>query len=255
MITIKTKEEIAILREGGAKLAEILSEVFKSIEDGVTTEYLNGLAECLIQKNGAKSSFKNYRPDGRRAYPATLCTSINNEIVHAVPSKRKLKSGDLISLDLGIWWRDLCVDAAKTIIVGGEGSESAKKLVQVAEASLYEGIGVIKHGARLGDIGYAIGSYVEKNGFGVVRDLSGHGVGYDVHEDPHIFNFGKKGSGEILEAGMVLAIEPMITEGDWNIEWAEDGWGIKTRDGKLSAHFEHTVAVTKDGYEILTELR
>lgn len=255
MITIKTKEEIAILREGGAKLAEILNEVSKSVEDGVTTEYLNDLAEDLILKKGAKSSFKNYRPDGRRAYPAALCTSVNDEIVHAIPSKRKLKNGDLISLDLGIWWRDLCVDSAKTIIVGGKGSESAKNLVRVAEESLYEGIGVIKRGARLGDIGYAIGSYVEKNGFGVIRDLSGHGVGYGVHEDPHIFNFGKKGVGEVLEVGMVLAIEPMITEGDWNIKWDEDGWGIKTKDGKLSAHFEHTVAVTKDGYEILTELR
>lgn len=254
MINIKKKEEIVVLREGGYILAEILAEISKNISEGVTTEYLNALAEDLIEIKKAKSSFKGYRPDGARPYPAALCTSVNDEIVHAIPSKRKLKNGDLISLDLGIWWRDLCVDSAQTLIVGGKGSEMAEKIVKVTKKSLYEGIHAVYPGARLGDVGNAIGSYIEKNGFGIVRDLSGHGVGYAVHEDPHIFNFGKKGAGEILQEGMVLAIEPMVTEGDWHIKLSEDGWGVKTADGKLSAHFEHTVAVTKDGYEILTDI-
>lgn len=255
MITIKTKDEIKYLKEGGIKLAEVLDEVEKNIEEGVSTKYLNDIAHNAILKRRAKPSFLNYQPGGAPSpYPAAMCTCINEEIVHSIPSERKLKKGDLFSFDLGLWHKDLCTDAARTVLVGGEGSELAKKLLRVTKASLYEGINVIKEGAKLGDIGNAIQSYVEKNSnFGIVRDLSGHGVGYKVHEEPYVLNYGRKGTGELLLEGMVLALEPMITEGDFNIKHSEDGWGIETMDGKLSAHYEHSVAVTKDGFEILTE--
>ncbi len=254
MITIKTQDEIKILKEGGQKLSEVLDEVQKNVEEGITTKELDKLAYDLIVKKGAKPSFLNYKPSGaNRPYPATMCTCVNDEVVHAVPSKRKLKKGDLFSFDLGLWWKGLCVDSARSVLVGGVGSDVAKKLIAVTEASLYEGISAMMPGARLGDIGYKIQSYVEKNSnFGIVRDLSGHGVGYEVHEEPYVLNYGKKGTGELLREGMVFALEPMITEGDFNVKYADDGWGIKTKDGSLSAHFEHTVAVTKDGYKILT---
>ncbi len=255
MITIKTKDDIKILKEGGAMLSEVLDEVEKNVEEGVTTKYLNDLAESLILKKGATPSFLNYKPQGAPSpYPASLCTSVNDEIVHAIPSERKLNKGDLFSFDLGLWYKDLCVDSARSKIVGGNGSDIAKKLVWVTKNSLYEGISVMREGARLGDIGYAIQSYIEKNSnFGIVRDLSGHGVGYKVHEEPYVLNYGKKGTGEILKEGMVFALEPMVVEGDFNIKYADDGWGIKTMDGGLSAHFEHTVVVTKDGFDVITE--
>ncbi|MEK7452899.1 MAG: type I methionyl aminopeptidase [Patescibacteria group bacterium] len=254
MTTIKTADEIKILKDGGFMLADILNEVQKSVEEGVTTKYLDELAESLILKNGATPSFKNYNPAGSpRPYPASMCTCINEEVVHSIPSERKLKNGDLFSFDLGLWLKELCVDAARTKIVGGKGSKTAEKLIWVTENSLYEGIGVIREGAKLGDIGHAIQSYVEKNSdFGIVRDLTGHGVGYKVHEDPYVLNYGRKGTGETLISGMVLALEPMITEGSYHIKYSRDGWGIETKDGKLSAHFEHTIVVTKDGFEILT---
>ncbi len=256
MTTIKTKEEIKILREGGRFLAEVLDEVEKAVCEGITTKELDRLAESEILKRGAKPSFKNYRPKGAsKPYPATLCTSVNDEIVHAVPSERKLKKGDLFSFDLGLWYKDLCVDAARSILVGGVGSETAKKLIEITKQSLYEGIFAARAGNKLGDIGYAIESFVRKNSsFEIVRDLSGHGVGYEVHEDPYVLNYGKKGTGETLLPGMVLALEPMITEGTWRVKLGDDGWAIKTQDGKLSAHFEHTIAITDSDPEILTEL-
>jgi len=255
MTTIKTKEEVDKLREGGKMLAEVLDLVQENVKEGITTKELDDIAREAILKKGAKPSFLNYNPKGApRPYPATLCTSTNEEVVHAIPKDRKLKKGDLFSFDLGLWWKDLCVDAARSVIVGGKGSQLAEKLNKVTEASLYEGISVIKAGARLGDIGHAIQSYVEKHSdFGIVRDLAGHGVGYKVHEDPYVLNYGRKGTGEILEENMVLALEPMITEGTWQVKYSKDGWGIETQDGKLAAHWEHTVVVTKDGYEILTQ--
>ncbi len=256
MTTIKTKEEIKILKEGGAMLAQVLDEVEKSVEEGVTTKYLDELAESLILKIGATPSFLNYHPGGApRPYPASLCTCINEEVVHSIPSERKLKNGDLFSFDLGLWFKKLCVDSARTKIVGGKGAKIAEKLLWITENSLYEGISVIKEGAKLNDIGHAIESYVKKeSNFEIVRDLAGHGVGYKVHEDPYVLNYGRKGTGETLVEGMVLALEPMITEGTWQIKHSSDGWGIETQDGKLAAHFEHTVAVTKDGFDILTEI-
>ena len=255
MTTIKTKKEIAILREGGEKLAEVLDIVESSICEGITTKELDKIAEEEILKRGATPSFKNYKPKGATSpYPATLCTSINDEIVHAIPSDRKLKKGDLFSFDLGLWYKNLCVDSARSVLVGGIGSDVAKRLIAITKQALYEGIFAAKAGARLGDIGYAIENYVRQNSnFEIVRDLAGHGVGYEVHEDPYVLNYGKKGTGEILKPGMVLALEPMITEGTWRIKVGNDGWAIKTLDGKLSAHFEHTIVITESDPEILTE--
>src|SRR3989344_3009071 len=250
---IKTEKEIQAMREGGKILAKILEEVAKKVAPGVTTAFLNKEAIRLISAYGARPSFLGYRPKGAPSpYPAALCTSVNDEIVHSIPSKRKLSEGDIIGLDLGIWYEDMCVDAALTAGVG-KISAGARELIEAAEQSLYEGIATVKNGAKTGDIGHAISSCVEKRGFSVIRDLAGHGVGHGPHEDPMILNFGAKGKGQIIVSGMTLAIEPMIAEGDWHIKTGEDGWALKTADGKLSAHFEHTILVTDKGCEILTQ--
>ena len=250
---VKTEKEIQAMREGGGILAKILEEVAKKVAPGVTTAFLNEEAIKLISASGARPSFLGYQPKGAPSpYPAALCTSVNDEIVHAVPSKRKLKEGDIIGLDLGIWYKDMCVDSALTVGVG-KISAGAEKLIETVRQSLNEGISVVKNGAKTGDIGHAISSYVEKQGFSVIRDLAGHGVGHGPHEDPMILNFSAKGKGQIIVSGMTLAIEPMIAEGDWHIKTGEDGWTLKTADGKLSAHFEHTILVTDEGGEILTQ--
>lgn len=252
-ILIKTDKEIQAMREGGEILARILKEIATKVAPGVATAFLNEEAERLISAYGARPSFLDYRPKGAPSpYPAALCTSVNDEIVHALPSQRKLKEGDIVGLDLGIFYGDMCVDAALTVGVG-KISASAQKLIETAERSLYEGISVIRNGAKIGDIGHAISGCVEKSGFSVVRELAGHGVGHSPHEDPMILNFGAKGKGQTIVSGMTIAIEPMIAQGDWHIKTGEDGWALKTADGKLSAHFEHTVLVTEKGCEILTK--
>ncbi len=255
MGTVKTVQETQAMREGGTILAVVLDEVAKRVAPGKSTLFLSNLAYELILAHNAQPSFLGYQPiSSTPPYPAALCVSVNDEVVHAIPSqKRILKEGDIVGLDLGLWFNGMCVDAAVTVGVGTIGTE-AQKLIDVTRESLYAGIAAVKNGARTGDIGFAVASYVEKNGFGVVRDLAGHGVGYKVHEEPLIVNFGKKGTGELLSAGMTIALEPMVTQGDWHVTIDRDGWTIRTRDGKLSAHFEHTVLVTEDGCEILTEL-
>lgn len=251
---VKTKDEIEKMREGGKILAEILSFVSKKAVPGVSTAHLNTEAERLIRARGATPSFLGYVTHASPTpYPAALCTSVNDEVVHAIPSKRILKEGDIVGLDLGLWHKGLCVDAAVTVGVGAI-SAKAKKLIEVTKDALYKGIAAAKDGVRTGDIGCAIQTYVEKRGFSVVRDLAGHGVGHAVHEDPMILNFGKKGTGEFIRTDMTLALEPMVNEGDWRVKVGPDGWGIRTADGMLSAHFEHTIVVTKDGCEILTEI-
>ena len=251
---IKTEKEIQAMRKGGKILAKILEEVAKKVAPGVTTAFLNEEAMRLISAYGARPSFLGYQPKGAPSpYSAALCTSVNDEIVHAIPSKRKLNEGDIIGLDLGIWHKDMCVDAALTAGVG-KISAGAEKLIEIARQSLNEGISVVKNGVKIGDIGCAISSYVENQGFSVIRDLAGHGVGRSPHEDPMILNFGAKGKGQAIASGMTLAIEPMIAEGDWHIKTGADGWTLKTLDGKLSAHFEHTVLVTDEGCEILTQI-
>jgi len=253
MIIIKTPEEIKILREGGRILASVLYQVADKVSPGIAAIELDRLADGLIRKAGGEPSFKNYKTkDDRIPFPASLCVSINDEVVHGIPGKQKiLKEGDIVSLDLGMKYKKLYTDMAITVGVG-EISREAKKIIEVTKKSLENGIRAIKEGKWIGDIGHAIQTYVEKNGFNAVRNLVGHGVGYKAHEEPEIPNFGRKGTGEILRARMVLAIEPMITAGSPDIILTQDNWTWKTKDGSLSAHFEHTIVVTKKGAEILT---
>lgn len=248
MISIKTDEEIKIMAEGGKILAEIIKELEKMVEPGITTKELNRVSETLIFKFGGIPSFKNYQ-----GFPATLCTSINQEIVHSVPSERKLKEGDLISLDLGMKYKGYHTDMAITLGVGNISSQ-AKKLIKVTKNALKIAIKEIKPGKTFGDLGYVIQNYVEKNGFNVVRELCGHGIGKEVHEDPQVLNYGRRHTGQEIKNGMVFCVEPMVTVGDWHIKKSEDGFGYETKDGSLSSHFERTIAVAGDKAIILTEL-
>jgi methionyl aminopeptidase len=257
MIKIKTKEEIEIMAEGGRILARIMKELEKNVRPGIKTKELEGLAESLILKSGGKCSFKGYKDSkGYSAlpYPACLCTSINEEIVHCPPSERILKEGDIISLDLGIFYKGFHTDIAITVPVGKVSSQ-AKRLILVTKKALELAIKKVKPGNTFGDIGNTIQKYVESQGFNVIRDLCGHGIGRELHEDPQILNYGKRNTGEKLKEGMVFCIEPMVSIGDWHIKRKKDGFGYETFDGSLSAHFEHTVAVTKSGCEVLTELK
>jgi len=256
MITIKTSEEIKIMAEGGKILAKIMKELEKQVKPGITTKELDRLAESLVFKFGAKCSFKNYTGSGKNwdPYPACLCTSINEEIVHALPSERVLKEGDTLCLDFGVFCnKGFHTDMAITVPVG-KVDKAAKRLIDVTKKALEIGIKKIKPGNKIGDIGYVVQEYVEKQGFNVVRELCGHGIGRELHEKPDILNFGEKGTGEEIKEGMVLCLEPMVTMGHWRIKKSKDGHGYKTKDNSLAAHFEHTIAVTKDGYKILTKI-
>lgn len=248
MINIYKSEEIQVMRRGGRILAKIIEELKKEVKPGITTKYLDKVASDLILRYGAAPSFKGFNN-----YPAALCTSINEEIVHAVPSDRVLRKGDILSLDLGIRFKRYCTDMALTIPVG-KVDKKTKKLIAVTKKALEIGIEQAKPGNHLEDIGSAIQKYVEKNRFNVVRELCGHGVGKKVHEDPQILNYGERGKGIELKPGMVLALEPMVTVGDWHIKKTKDGFGYKTKGNSLSAHFEHTLVITKKGVKTLTEL-
>ncbi|HEX9664773.1 MAG TPA: type I methionyl aminopeptidase [Patescibacteria group bacterium] len=256
MITIKKPEEIEILRQSGRILASTLQQVVSQVKPGVLTSDLDQFAEKLIRGQGGQSSFKNYVSHGSDPFPSSLCTSINEEIVHApaIPS-RPLKDGDIIGLDLGVNYKGFFTDMAVTVGVGRISAE-AKNLMKATKKSLELALKQVKPGNYIHDISNAVQRYVEKQGYGVVRELVGHGVGYQVHEDPRIPNYlPDNGEPERIELkeGMVLAIEPMVTAGHWKIKTLEDGWTAVTIDGKLSAHFELTVAVTAKGYEILTK--
>lgn len=247
---IKTDEEIQTIAAGGRILHDILYGAAALVKPGISTGELNQFAEDAIIKTGGRPSFKNYGPK-KNPFPAGLCTSVNDVVVHGIPSGAILKSGDIIGLDIGMEYKGLYTDTAITVAVGGV-SETAKKLIEITKKSLDAGLAQAKAGNKIGDIGFAIQSTAEAAGFGVVRDLVGHGVGYDVHEDPMVPCYGKKGTGEVLREGMVLAIEPMLCEHEYFIKMDADGWTIRTADGGLSAHFEHTVAITKNGARILT---
>lgn len=262
--TIKTKEEIDLLREGGKRLAGVLVRVAEATRPGVSTYELDQLGEQLIREAGGIPSFKGYRTKGSGSpYPASLCISVNDEIVHALPRKDSiLKEGDIVGLDIGMWWpslndrkneKSLCTDMAVTVGVG-RVSKEAERLMRATKESLDIGIQKVKAGMRVGDIGAAIEARLKKDKLGIIRDLAGHGVGYEVHEDPLIPNFGKPGVGAELKENMVIAIEPMATLGDWRVILADDQWTFKTADGSLGAHFEHTMAVTNDGAEVLTRV-
>jgi len=248
MVSIKTLEEIQIMAEGGKILAGIMKELEKKVKPGITTEDLNRLAENLILKSGGKCSFKGYED-----YPACLCTSINEEIVHSVPSARQLKDGDIISLDLGIFYQGFHTDMAITVPVGKISPET-QRLIRVTKKALKRGIKKTWPGNTIGDVGNTIQRYVEGQGFNVVRELCGHGIGKEIHEDPKILNYGKRHSGLEIKEGMVLCLEPMVTVGDWKLKKSADGFGYQTQDGLLCCHFEHTVAVTKNGCQVLTNL-
>lgn len=247
MITIKTKEEIEKIARGGKILSKTIKELEKMVKPGITTLELDRAAEALILSAGAKPAFKGYE-----GFPYTMCASVNEIIVHGFPSGYKLKEGDLLTLDLGVLYEGYNTDMAVTVPVGKVSFE-AKRLVNVAKKSLRLGIKKAKIGNTIGDIGNTIQRFVEDQGFGVVRDLCGHGIGKDLHEDPKVLNYGKRGSGEPIVEGMVICIEPMITMGDYNLAKADDGYGYATKDRSLSAHFEHTIAITKSGPKILTE--
>lgn len=256
MITIKSKKEIETMREGGRILAQTLEKLRESAKAGTNAFDLDKLARELVFSRGARPSFLDYKPGGKgHGYPAALCVSVNDEVVHGLPLKNKiLFEGDLVKLDLGVEYAKMNTDA--TIIFGiGKLSETAEKLMKVTKECLDLGMKEIKPGVSLNDYARAVQEHAERNGFSVVRDLVGHGVGRDVHEPPQILNYVDPRMDDIiLEEGMTLALEPMINEGGWEIILDEDGWTYKTADGKLNGHFEHTVAVTKDGCEVLTEL-
>lgn len=255
-VTIKTEEEIAILREGGKRLAFILAELSRTVKPGVSTLELDNLARKLVDEGGDKSSFLNYQPRGaKRPYPAALCVSINDEIVHGIPNEdpKILKEGDIVSLDMGLIHKGLFTDSAITVAVG-KIDDSAAKLLETTKQALTEGIKAVKEGNYVRDISYAIEKFVRPKRYGIVEELCGHGVGYKVHEDPYVPNYCLDNKGERLKAGMVLAIEPMLNEGTKKITLDNDGYTYRTADGKRSAHFEHTIVVTKKGAEILTQL-
>lgn len=254
MIIIKTESEIARLRKGGKVIADILRKVAKKVKPGITTGELNDYAHDLITKAGHKPAFLNYQPKGQDyPYPASLITSVNAEVVHGIPGKKVLKEGDIIALDLGLNYEGVILDHAITVPVGGITTPKDKLLIAVTEEALYKGIEAIKPGATTGDIGYAIESYVKPYKLGIVRVLSGHGVGREIHEDPYVPNFGRPGKGAKLEPGMVIAIEPMLTRGSEEVVTMRDGYTLKTADNSRSAHFEHTVLITEKGAEILTK--
>lgn len=257
MVHLKSPQEIEIMREGGKILAEILKKLSEAIKPGITTKDLDKLARELVLFYKVKPAFLGYG-----GYPAAVCTSVNDEVVHCVPSERELKKGEIINLDMGIVYQEFNTDAAIAVPVLGklDYGEWAKsnpklhKLIEVTKEALNVGIKQAKVGNRIGKISHAIQTVVEKNGFNVVRDLVGHGIGRELHEEPQVPNFGLADSGPKLEAGIVIAIEPMVVAGDWRLVKGKDGFSYNTADGSPAAHFEHTVAITKDGPQILTVL-
>lgn len=246
MIILKTAEEIAVLREAGRIVARCLEVLAEAIRPGITTGELDAIAEAFIRKAGGIPTFKGYF-----GYPASICASPNDVVVHGIPGPRVLKEGDIISIDVGVTYKGFVGDAAYTWPVG-RVSEAARKLMRVTEEALHAGIAQAWPGKRLGDISHAVQAHVEAHGFSVVRDYVGHGVGRRMHEEPQVPNFGPPGKGPVLAAGMVLAIEPMVNAGRHEVFTDRDNWTVRTRDGKLSAHFEHSVAITENGPEILT---
>ena len=248
MVILKSSWEIDLIRKSGRIVAEALARLTKLVEPGITTLDLDRLAEEYILKRGAKPAFKGYR-----GYPYSLCASVNEQVVHALPSERKLKEGDIISLDLGSIVDGYYGDAAVTVPVG-QVSDEAKRLIDVTQESLRRAIDAVHPGGRLSDISHAVQAAVEADGFSVVRLFVGHGIGRALHEEPQIPNFGPPGHGPVLKTGMVLAIEPMVNAGSPDVMILEDRWTAVTCDGSLSAHFEHTVALTENGTEVLTSL-
>ena len=247
MIVCKSPAEIERMRAANQLVADVLAELAAMVAPGVTTAELDAAAERLVRAAGAEPAFKGYR-----GYPCTLCASVNEQVVHGIPSARPLIEGDIISLDMGVKLNGFYGDSAVTVPVGRVAPE-VETLLQVTQEALAKGIAQVRLGGRISDIGHAIQTHVEASGFSVVREFVGHGIGAALHEEPQIANYGEPGRGPRLAEGMVLAIEPMVNMGRAAVKVLADGWTAVTRDGSLSAHFEHTVAVTKDGPRVLTE--
>lgn len=246
MVTLKSAREIDLMRRSGRITSAVLTELMKAVRPGIATSELDRLAERGIRQAGGVPTFKGYN-----GFPGSICASVNEEIVHGIPRSRLLHEGDLLSIDIGTTLEGYVSDSAVTVGVGAISRE-AQRLLEVTRECLTIGIAQMQPGKRLGDIGAAVQAHAERNGYGVVRELVGHGVGRSMHEEPQVPNYGKAGTGMELRAGLVLAIEPMITEGSHKIRILDDGWTVITADGKLAAHFEHTIAVTENGPKILT---
>lgn len=247
MISIKTDREIELMKIAGEIVGDTHNYLLPFIKPGTTTKKLDSLAYQYIISHDAIPSFKDYN-----GFPASICVSINEEVVHGIPGNRKLKNGDIVSIDIGACYKGYHGDSAWSYTVG-EATAEVKYLLEHTEKALFEGLSVIKEGARVGDIGYAVEAYAEKHNLGVVKELVGHGVGNNLHEDPEVPNYGKKGTGPLLKEGMVIAVEPMINLGTAEVYLLDDDWTVITADGFPSAHFEHTVLINKDGYTILTK--
>jgi methionyl aminopeptidase len=248
MISLKNEEELACMREAGRVVAQALAHLVGHIQPGMATKRLDVLAETFITEHGGIPSFKGYR-----GYPASVCVSVNEEVVHGIPGPRLLKEGDIVSLDLGVIYQGFQADAALTVGVG-EIDELAQRLIATTEGALWAGITQARKGKHIGDISWAIQKYAESRGFSVVRQYVGHGIGREMHEDPQVPNFGQPGRGGALRPGMTLALEPMVNVGTYLTRLLDNGWTVVTEDGRLSAHFEHTIAVTESEPEVLTQL-
>lgn len=248
MIVVKSPREIALMREAGRIVASVFEALKPLLKPGVTTKELDRVAERVIREQGATPSFKGYG-----GFPGSICTSINDTLVHGIPSKRALKEGDIISLDVGACYKGYHGDAARTYSVG-KISKNAEDLVRVTEESFWKAMEIIKPGIHLSDISHTIQEYAESHGYSLPRDYTGHGIGAHLHEDPAIPNYGAPGHGPILTVGMCLAIEPMVNEGRHETRVMNDDWTVKTADGKLSSHYENTIVITETGYEVLTTI-
>ena len=252
-IPIKTRRELSAMRDAGRHVAEVLLELRERVRPGITTEELDAWAEKAIGARGVESSFKGYDPHGLPAYPAVLCVSVNEEIVHGIPGPRELRPGDIVSLDFGVSSAGMHGDSAVTVAVG-EIDEEKQRLLDVSRQSLDDAMQVMRPGHRLSDIGHQVQTTVERAGFSVVRDFAGHGIGRAMHEAPWIPNYGEPGRGPRLLPGMVFAIEPMVTVGSPEVRVLDDEWTAVTADGSLAAHFEHTILITDHGPEVLTRI-
>ena len=252
MISIKSPKEIEYMRESGRIVALALAEIEKAIKPGITTRELDKIATDVLKQNGAIPSFKGQEGfEGSKPYPATICASVNNQVIHGIPGEYTLKEGDIISIDMGALKNGYHGDAARTFGVGNI-SEEAQKLIDVTRGSFFEGMKFAKHGNRVSDISHAVQTYAESFGFSVVREFVGHGIGSELHEDPQVPNYGKPGRGPRLSKGMVIAVEPMINQGRYDIDILKDGWTVVTKDGSLSAHYENTILITDGEPELLT---
>lgn len=243
---VKTAAEIALMRESGQMLADVLKKIKATAVPGMTGRDVSELANKELKAFGARASFLGYH-----GYPDVICISVNDEIVHGIPNESPFKEGDLVSFDFGVNYRGMITDAAFSMVLG-KATKTQQRLLKATERSMYAGIEQLKNGVKVGDIAAAVQKVLDAEKFGIVRDLVGHGVGHYVHEDPNIPNYGMAGTGPSLKAGMTIAIEPMATVGDYHIKMDSDGWTIRTVDGSLAAHFEHTILITQDSYEILT---